>query len=94
MPWLKLLIFCSIFATLYGEDLPNVQEPYSVRVPAELITPREHTGLAKEWESIKQGHLESVAQLLEMYPGQEIYFLARDGELLYDFAKIATKLFT
>ncbi|MDX9732443.1 MAG: hypothetical protein RBT63_11780 [Bdellovibrionales bacterium] len=34
-------------------------------------------------------HLEAIAQVLEMYPKHHIYFLARDSELLYDFAKLS-----
>ena len=40
------------------------------------------------WEKLKEGHLEAVAQILGMYPDHKIYFLARDGELLYDLAKL------
>ena len=41
-----------------------------------------------EWENLKRAHIEVVAQVLALYPGHEIYFLARDSELLYDQAKI------
>lgn len=39
---------------------------------------------------MKPAHIEAVAEILEMYPTHEIYFLARDAELLYDLAILAT----
>jgi hypothetical protein len=40
------------------------------------------------WNALKEGHLEAVAQILGLYPDREIFFLARDGELLYDLARL------
>ena len=42
----------------------------------------------REMGKIKRGYIEAIAFFLEMYPGHEIYFLARDGEPLYDQARI------
>ena len=47
----------------------------------------EITQVIPHWESIKEGLVESVAQFLGVYKGSELYFLARDGEDLYDVAK-------
>ncbi len=55
------------------------------------VTPQKHLNLSPEWSKLRRGHLEAVAQLLEFYPDREIYFLARDSELLYDLAKVMTQ---
>lgn len=55
------------------------------------VTPQQHNDLSPEWPKLRRAHLEAVAQLLELYPDREIYFLARDSELLYDLAKVMTR---
>lgn len=47
-------------------------------------------GSPKSIDAIKIGFLESIAEVLEFYPAQEIYFMGRDGENLYDLAKVLT----
>jgi len=42
--------------------------------------------LGNSWEKIKFAQIEAIAQMIESYPNDELYFLARDSEFLYDFA--------
>lgn len=65
-------------------------EPYKTRPDILSVEAKEHTGLIKSWNQLKRGHIEAVAELLEMHPSGDLYFLARDTELLYDMAKLAT----
>jgi hypothetical protein len=51
------------------------------------ITPREHPEFNADWRRLRESHLDLVAQLLELYPDETLYFLARDSELLYDAAQ-------
>ncbi len=66
-------------------------EPYSVRPSIETVEAVQHENLGKNWNRLKRAHLEAVAQLLEMHLDEEIYFLARDAELLHDLAKLETR---
>ncbi len=44
------------------------------------------------WETYKKAQIVFVAQLLEFYPPKsKLYFLARDGEYLFDLAQLVTK---
>ncbi|NDC39666.1 MAG: hypothetical protein EBZ48_16770, partial [Proteobacteria bacterium] len=69
-------------------------EAYSVARPDLLrpdgtltVSARAHPELGSDWGSLREAHLEVVAQLLELYPEEPLYFLARDSELLYDAAR-------
>ena len=62
-------------------------ETYLSRPDILQLVPESHD-MGGEWENLKRAHIEVVAQVLALYPGHEIYFLARDSELLYDQAKI------
>ncbi len=43
------------------------------------------------WSDFKASHLSFVAELLEAYSADtHLYFIARDGELFYDIARLAT----
>ncbi|MFN7684257.1 MAG: hypothetical protein ACK5QT_02475 [Oligoflexia bacterium] len=66
-------------------------EPYSVRPDIRQVVPRAHPELGTSWERLKRGQIEAVAQLLELYPDHDIYFVARDAELLYDAALLAAR---
>ena len=55
------------------------------------VKPTPHPELPASWNDLKRGHAEAVAQILAMYPDREIHFLARDSELLYDFARVINK---
>lgn len=70
-----------------ADSLPSGYESYDSRPDILKLQAKAHSGLGSDWSNLKRGHLEAVAMLLEMYPTQEIYFLARDSEILYDFAR-------
>ena len=40
------------------------------------------------WEKLKTAKLEALAEVLELHPDEQIYFLARDMEYFYDLAKV------
>jgi|GEM_PF-1178026 len=47
--------------------------------------------LGGNWGKIKEAQLEFLAQIIEMYPQHEVYFLARDAEFLYDLLALMLK---
>lgn len=72
-------------------------EPYSNRPDVNAaITAKKasanaigNTGLSPEnWEKFKAGTLRFLAELRALYPNDDYYFLARDGEYLYDAMKV------
>ncbi len=83
-----ILIFFSVFAS-FAQGLPQSYESYESRPDILTVTPHMHPNLVRNWDGIKWGHLEAIAQMIEMFPEHHIYFLARDGEQLYDFARLA-----
>ncbi|MGZ6331148.1 MAG: hypothetical protein ACXWP5_00910 [Bdellovibrionota bacterium] len=66
------------------------KENYADRPDIQKVRPRSHPELGKPWQLLERGHLEATALFLEMYPEHEIYFLARDSELLYDLIRKVT----
>jgi len=66
-------------------------ESYATRPDILALTPQEHPELGGDWQKLKRGHLEAVAQMVGLYPDRELYFLARDSELLYDLARFYFK---
>jgi hypothetical protein len=68
-------------------DSKGLSEDYRQRPDALGLVPRTHP-LGARWDAIKQGQMNFIAFLLEAYPSEtQIYFLARDGEYLYDLAR-------
>ncbi|MCM2324228.1 MAG: hypothetical protein NDJ90_13305 [Oligoflexia bacterium] len=87
-------LFCGGAVSLAEEPpvgAPLSYESYLIRPDILSVRPTAHPELGSQWAKIKRGHLEAVALLLESYPEEELYFLARDGEHLYDLAKAASK---
>jgi hypothetical protein len=81
----------SLSVALAG-DLPQGFESYLSRPDVFKVTPRTHPELNTDfWRGLKRSHIEAIPQLIELYPDREIYFLARDSELLYDLAKLKFK---
>ncbi len=93
----SLVFIFSFFFILnvFGVQLSQAEfESYSVRPNISTLSEGAHgESLIHDlsWNSLKRAHLEAIAQIVEMYPESEIYFLARDSELLFDFARLATK---
>ncbi|OFZ80424.1 MAG: hypothetical protein A2583_15690 [Bdellovibrionales bacterium RIFOXYD1_FULL_53_11] len=84
----------AIIAHVFAYSIPSAAdvESYSSRPDILDIKPRNHPkGLANDWNGFKRSHLEAVAELIELYPDHGLYFLARDGELLYDYARLVAK---
>jgi hypothetical protein len=63
------------------------EEDYSVR-PEAVDLSSKSGNFGETWEGAKAGQVEALALFTEMYPDYEIYFLARDGEYLYDMARL------
>ncbi len=82
---ISLLIVDSSFAQKPADE---GLEAYSIRPKIESLRAKGRKDLGKRWEKLRPAHLEFVVQIAEIYPDREIVFLARDGELFYDTAKI------
>lgn len=74
--------------TSNSPTLLETDELYTERPNIDQVVAQAHSDLPNNWESQKEAHADTVAEILEMYPDWHLYFLARDGELLHDFAKI------
>lgn len=66
-------------------------ESYESRPDILKVKPKNHPELEKSWTAVKRGQIEAAAELIEMYPSEELYFLARDGELLFDTVRLIAK---
>jgi len=73
-----------------GQD-PVGLESYASRPDPLLVLPQAHPELGPVWAKLRRAHIEAVAQILEVYPEEDIYFLARDAELHYDLARWVTR---
>lgn len=81
-------IISALAIMLFAPAISLASERYTERPNIADIVASEYD-LGEVWNRLKVGHIEAVAELLEMYPEHELYFLARDAELLYDLAKLA-----
>lgn len=86
--WLGLIVLCQSLAgaTEVNESIAGY-ESYLSRPDVLKIQPKPHSELGADWSKLTRGHIEFVAMLLEIYKKQDLYFLARDSELLYDLAR-------
>jgi len=82
-----LLALASASSHAQDSVLPAGYESYLSRPDILTLKPKAHLELGNDWSKLRRGHIEAVALLLEMYPDRELYFLARDSELLYDLAR-------
>lgn len=97
-PWIFLFMFLlPVLAWAQNEENiedkieEGVEESYEVRpdirtVPAQALAKSDPI-----WTNARRGLVETLAMILEMYRDHEIYFLARDGEALYDLARLLAK---
>ncbi len=51
------------------------------------VASKVHDDLDPRWGRVKAALPDTLAMLTEVYSDSEIYFLARDGEILYDYAR-------
>ncbi|MEK6544879.1 MAG: hypothetical protein AABZ44_10635, partial [Elusimicrobiota bacterium] len=59
------------------------QRPDVLSLPAQLLPEND-----PNWDNSKTAKLEALAEILELYPDYQIYFLARDAEYLHDLARV------
>lgn len=64
------------------------REAYSDRPDIRKLNALAMNGAPEIWVKLRSAHLAFVSFLLEQYPTQDIYFLARDSELLFDTAQL------
>lgn len=83
------LILLTYFVSMpvLSESLPEGYESYLSRPDILKLKPGPQKELEPIWNKLKPVLPDTLALLLESYPKHDIYFLARDGELLYDYAK-------
>lgn len=73
------------------ERIPHGWESYLDRPDILEVQARSHE-MGKTWETLKAAHFSFVAKILTLYPAStHFYFLARDGEYLFDVARMVTK---
>jgi hypothetical protein len=84
--WLGLMLVATP-ALAQDASRPAYFERYDERPRIQDISPVPFDA-GPDWEKIKAGQLATLAQLLEIYPKHEIYFLARDAEYIYDLAQL------
>lgn len=90
--WSRALVVVYVLVsclTALGHSARPNHEPYSTRPKIENVAAKAYD-LGPSWQEMKPAHFALVAQVLEFYPDHEIYFLARDSELLFDAARLAT----
>jgi len=67
------------------------QRPDILKLDPEPLSKEALMSISEHWPVMRAGHIETIAFLLGMYPGNDIYFLARDAETLYDVARVLTR---
>ncbi|MCB0351247.1 MAG: hypothetical protein KDD38_08695 [Bdellovibrionales bacterium] len=70
---------------------PDILSPNILGAGAQSQLQTDPLDSDRSWVQIRNAHFSFVASLLEFYPDEDIYFLARDSEYLYDVAKLATE---
>jgi hypothetical protein len=85
--WQKNIIVASLFFSVFA----LADGTYRERPDVFAVEPHLHENLIRGWDQMRKGHTEAVAQILGMYPDRQIYFLARDSELLYDLARVLNR---
>lgn len=96
---MKCTLIGAVLLLVAGLGSPDAQaqpRPYSDRpsilsVPNRPLNEMERARLPPKWAELKRGFVRSLASMIELYPDREIYFLARDGEYLYDLAVMAAE---
>jgi hypothetical protein len=69
--------------------VPQNVEYYTSRPNILELTPQ--TTHDPEWQKLNWAQLEFLAQLMGLYPKEHFYFLARDGEYLFDLGLVLTE---
>lgn len=85
---MRLIVISLCFIAFSGRG--EGEKPY-VRTEIEDIAPKPHENIdimGIKWDNMRKAHVEAVAAMVNIYPNQDIYFLARDAEYMYDMAKL------
>lgn len=85
----SILSFVLILSAVTTQSFAGEVEYYTDRPQILNLEPR--TTKNKEWINLNWAQTEFLAQLLGLYPTHHLYFLARDGEYLYDLALVLTQ---
>lgn len=76
-----ILLSHTSFAELHAHyNRPQIETVGSRPLPAEIMPAR--------WQQNREGMLRFLAEMMAFYPTENLYFMARDGEYLYDMARI------
>ncbi len=76
-----ILLSHTSFAELHPHyNRPRIEAVASRPLPAEVMPSR--------WQQNREGMLRFLAEMMAFYPTENLYFMARDGEYLYDMARI------
>ncbi|MFN8847742.1 MAG: hypothetical protein ACK5V3_05575 [Bdellovibrionales bacterium] len=89
MTTLFLVLFIGSIAFSAVNIVPKQVEYYTSRPKILELTPQATN--KPEWQNLNWAQLEFLAQLMGLYPKEHFFFLARDGEYLYDLALVLTE---
>jgi hypothetical protein len=96
--FLSLIFFSSVFGENYsGTRRPALDSLTPLPIQERSFPSWQHVTanpIIREdaWERLLTAELEAIAQIFELYPTQEIYFMERDAGRLYEAAKFAAKV--
>lgn len=85
----SLLVLILVLTTFSTQSYANGIEYYTDR--PQILNLKPHTTGNQDWINLNWAQTEFVAQLLGLYPTEHLYFLARDGEYVYDLAVVLTE---
>ncbi len=87
-PILLVVVLAATSLAILAKEL----ESYLERPDIFTLKSQDHSKtLMQGWAELKKAHLEAAVMLVEMYKEHDLYFLARDSELLYDTTKMLLK---
>lgn len=83
--WITALIFVLVGVSGFAraEDQPYTLRPSIREVVAQPLT----RGQPAQWANFKESMLRFIAELTTLYKDEELFFLARDGEYLFDLCQ-------
>lgn len=75
-----------LWESAQATDTSKQIEYYSSRPDIFKVAAKSHPEL--HWTALRDAHISFVIELFHLYPNTDLYFLARDAELLYDTARL------
>jgi hypothetical protein len=90
------IILMSLFILIFSQNVFCEDDDYTSRPDINNLTPKKFietdNSHQKVWsEKAKKGLLHFIAEQRALYPGTDRYYLARDGEFLYDLERALFK---